>query len=154
MSDISVTVRKLQALRAKYAAAVERRERALRNYRKCAGEARHLKGQIHALEHPPQPRRVAERGLRPDDDLSFLGKSLRYPKDPQERRLEQRRRERIRTAIEHALFAERRRTETALEPSPLESMTTEEFIKTRDREDIERLARDREEIERLARESA
>jgi hypothetical protein len=142
MSDISATVRKLQALQAEYSAAVVWRERALKNYRESAAAARQLKQQIHALEHPPRPRCPVERGLRLDDDLSFLGKSLRYPKDPQERRLEQRRRERIRTAIEHALFAERRRTETALEPSPLESMTMAEFIQTRDREEIERLARE------------
>jgi hypothetical protein len=132
----------LQALQAEYAAAVVWRERALKNYRESAATARQLKQQIHTLEHPPQPRRVAERGLRPDDDLSFLGKSLRYPKDPQERRIEQRRRARIRTAIAEAIFAEQRRTATVPEPHPLVLMTMEEFIQTRDSQEIERLARE------------
>lgn len=70
-------------------------------------ELREVKAKIRAIEHPPRPRN--ERGLKLDDDLSFIFHEGRtsWPKSKEARHAEKWRRERIKTALWYAFCAAR-----------------------------------------------
>lgn len=72
-------------------------------------ELREVKAKIRAIEHPP--RRMNERGLKPDDDLSFMWATgrTRWPKDKEARHAEKWRRERISDALGNAAWEAKKR---------------------------------------------
>lgn len=122
----------LDDLRAKYAAAVAQREKARLAWLEEAAAAKLLKQQIHAIEHPPRPKK--ERGLRPDDDLAFLDTVQPLPKDPAARRAEVRRRQRIRSALAYERLLEiTRQAQEQMNAGP-DPESIAEFIARRDRE--------------------
>jgi hypothetical protein len=96
-------VNDLATLKQHLAEALQRRDAVQAQLSQHHAEVRRLRAAIKAIEHPPRPPR--ERGLKPDDDLSFLWQPgrTRWPKDKEARRAEKRRRTRIAYALDWAV---------------------------------------------------
>lgn len=98
----------LEALKTEEAEVRQRVDAAQAVMRDLWAELRQVKAKIRAIEHPP--RRMNERGLKPDDDLSFVFHQGRtsWPRDKEERHAEKWRRERIADALHYAWWSAQR----------------------------------------------